>query len=616
MGEIDLPNLQFKVIPNELLIARRRLEELANVNILEDLYWEPLVGRWILNCTLTQESSSNNNIPKETQWFVVIEKNYPLGSVKFYPSKENSITRTFHHQMYNGDSNPKLRWRSGNLCLDSNLKIFGNLGLDIEPLAYEEKLLWHFKRALLWLFHAEQNKLISPQDPFELPDFNVCLDTVAFIENESSFNKWENVSQIYGLVDFTQFDNHSPKTLLVMNFNYLNGEQLYEPDWSSYIREKALTTIKSTGGWILLDNVPFIEPWQAPMNWGDLKKCCEKQNLDLLGILKKVCSHLRRESVPILLIGFPIREKFNSKPKSIYWQPLILSNLNKFSRKINGFRNTETYNWFKDKITIFKDNQSIQWLNTENWDESELFSRGSANHEVSNSSMLFLGAGSVGSILSELVVRNGAKELTIVDSDKFFAGNIVRHTLKLDDINSYKAESLKKRLLNISPYVEVKSINKNFPLNDNSIHPSDFDIIFDCTGEDEVLNELANTPSTTQKNFFSISLGYGAKRLFLFYCQNHSFEYKAFKTLINPWLLKEQSETQNISFPREGLGCWHPVFPARSDDVWLMISSAFKVIEEKISTLNKITALYVFEQIWENECFKGVSLVNMEEYNG
>ena len=186
----------------------------------------------------------------------------------------------------------------------------------------------------------------------------------------------------------------------------------------------------------------------------------------------------------------------------------------------------------------------------------------------------------------------------------------------MDDINSYKAESLKKRLLNISPYVEVKSINKNFPLNDNSIHPSDFDIIFDCTGEDEVLNELANTPSTTQKNFFSISLGYGAKRLFLFYCQNHSFEYKAFKTLINPWLLKEQSETQNISFPREGLGCWHPVFPARSDDVWLMISSAFKVIEEKISTLNKITALYVFEQIWENECFKGVSLVNMEEYNG
>lgn len=610
-----MPNLHLKVIPNELLIARRRLEELTNVKILEDLYWDSIVSKWILHCSINLELTSNKKIPKETHWFVVIDNNYPLGSIKFYPSKENSITQTFYHQMYNGDLNQNLRWRTGNLCLDSNLKIFSKLGLDIEPIDYEEKLLWHFERALLWLFHAEQNTLISSEDPFELPDFNVCLDTVAFIENESSFTKWKSASQNYGLVDFTHLDNHFPKTLLLLNFKYINGEQLYELDWNSYIKEKNLTTSKSSAGWILFDNVPFIEPWQAPMNWGDLKNCCESQNINLMSILKKICRHLRAESIPIILIGFPVKEKFNSKNKSIYWQPLVISKLNKFNRKVNGFRNIESYNWFKDTITSFKDNQPIQWMNTENWDENELLSRGSANNKFSNSSMLLLGAGSVGSILSELIVRNGAKELTIMDSDKFFAGNIVRHTLKLNNINSFKAESLKKRLLNISPYIEVKSINKNFPLQDNSIHPSDYDIIFDCTGEDAVLNQLANTPSNTLKHFFSISLGYGAKRLFLFYCQNHSFEYKIFKRLINPWLQKEQSETENISFPREGLGCWHPIFPARSDDIWLMISTAFKVIESRISNTNRVTTLFVFEQVWENENFNGVSLIHQEEYN-
>lgn len=31
--------------------------------------------------------------------------------------------------------------------------------------------------------------------------------------------------------------------------------------------------------------------------------------------------------------------------------------------------------------------------------------------------------------------------------------------------------------------------------------------------------------------------------------------------------------------PRDGIGCYHPLFPARSDDIWVMAGLAIKEME-------------------------------------
>ncbi|WP_431810604.1 hypothetical protein [Lysinibacillus capsici] len=142
-----------------------------------------------------------------------------------------------------------------------------------------------------------------------------------------------------------------------------------------------------------------------------------------------------------------------------------------------------------------------------------------------------------------------------------------------------------------------------------------YSVILDCTGEDQALYNMSQLTFEEPKTFLSISLGYQARRLFVFYTNGIEFNHTAFIKLMQPWLAKEKGDTKHIEFPREGIGCWHPVFPARADDIWLMVSSAFKTIERAILTKNIKPTILVYEQQWKGDLFKGVSLVHQEEYN-
>lgn len=65
--------------------------------------------------------------------------------------------------------------------------------------------------------------------------------------------------------------------------------------------------------------------------------------------------------------------------------------------------------------------------------------------------------------------------------------------------------------------------------------------------------------------------------------------------------------------PRDGIGCWNPVFPARVDDVWMMSSVAVKNIEKYIQNPSCRPVLLVYEQIWDGDSFCGIELISKEE---
>lgn len=59
--------------------------------------------------------------------------------------------------------------------------------------------------------------------------------------------------------------------------------------------------------------------------------------------------------------------------------------------------------------------------------------------------------------------------------------------------------------------------------------------------------------------------------------------------------------------PMKGIGCWHPVFPARIDDIWMLASAGVKWIEASLSRgSTEEIELVVIEQIWENGDFGGL----------
>lgn len=72
-----------------------------------------------------------------------------------------------------------------------------------------------------------------------------------------------------------------------------------------------------------------------------------------------------------------------------------------------------------------------------------------------------IGVGSVGSKLSETLLRSGVHSFLLVDGDIFVPGNLERHALDWRDVGFRKANAMKRRLLEIVPGAQVDVLDAN-----------------------------------------------------------------------------------------------------------------------------------------------------------
>jgi hypothetical protein len=135
----------------------------------------------------------------------------------------------------------------------------------------------------------------------------------------------------------------------------------------------------------------------------------------------------------------------------------------------------------------------------------------------------------------------------------------------------------------------------------------DAQIVWDCTGSDEAFQSLEGIPWLSAPMCISLSLSFGARRLFV-YSQKAAFSFGKFAEQLRPWLQKDLEERGDEELPREGIGCWHPVFPAMATDIDLMVSIALKAIATDFEALGT-GDLWVFEQIVKDKAVIGVRRV-------
>ena len=602
--------------PEHLLIARRAIDGIKGVTLLDDWKWYEEYKVWMLRCQLSPNIDSSEHIPKVTEWFISATSAYPWGRVKVYPSKTNGITATFPHQSYNDEGSADFPWRKGVLCLDTSVKALGRLEYDVEPYSIHERLAWHINRALLWITKASEGTLLGIGDPYEMPEapYENELLTVGTSEHPRNLNAWTNHDFKYGLVDLTYLKDD---VAVVMQYTDLSGKNLVMPlKWGTVITQQFEKRGK-TGAWIMLNRIPVILPWQMPSTWGELKKLCSEQSVDLLSILSDIAAKLRDGFTHILLIGFPIPKNVGEENYQIYWQALRLPTLSYSHKTANGFRTNEMGYWKRDKNKYFSDKEKIEWVNTENWDKSQFHSRGQLCTVSSIKPTLIIGGGAIGSVLSELLVRAGLQTVGIVDLDIVEMCNLVRHTLDMKNVNLPKAIELANRLKLLSPNIDVHSYDSLFPPieKDNLDKLQQYEVILDSTANDSVLHDLAMFEWENDKTFISISLGLGGKRMYIYCMYGKCFSHDYFVQGIQAWLRREMDEYDEDDLPRDGVGCWHSVFPARVDDVWLHSSAAVKTIESLISYPPKYATLIVFEQIYEDGEFKGVQMIKREVLN-
>lgn len=609
---------------NEILIGRRDLEDIEYLTILEDVSWNGNANKWILKLQFDLDYIPDSSELKKTVWYVQLDDNYPKGKISFFPAAKGGISLTYPHQSYNDYIEGQL-WRIGDLCLDTQVKVI-NRGVNPSELNTEEgRLYWHCFRALNWIKAAYEKNLFCTGDYFELPVFPVSNcnrnELVAFNENDKTFSRWNLSKSTYGYVEFIRIKN-SARVLLVKRMNTYNGYMRRKVTWGSI----ADNAVKEDGLWILLNNIPIISEWQVPRTFKELKEVCIGQGIDIINVIKVFAKNHRDGRRYMLLIGFPIPNKVGGQNIQISWQAIKLPMFSyeqlsfkgySYSKpKIRKVKKGDLIYWIQDLKKIFYSNMKIEWILTENWNEETLLSRGRAVKELRKLNILLIGCGALGSNIAENLARAGVLKLTLMDGERLVAGNLTRHTLTLNEILKSKAEMIAERVSFCSPIVKAESICTKLNADSiSNINLNQYDLIIECTGSNLLIELLEDYNFNNNKIIISASISRGAKRLYLYSSEAKAFNVNDFFNKLKPFAEKDLVDFKDNPLPREGIGCWHPVFPAKANEVAIMASISINYIEEIIHNDVFMNNFRVYETIYNNGIFSGVNIIETEREN-
>ena len=601
-----------KQILDKLNQARRALDSLSQVEIIDEWKFDNELNIWYLHLKIAIEYKTTF-FPQISQWYIVVDSNYPKGKIKVYPDVKNSITVTLYHQANNSKIERNGLWRKGALCLEVNtISTFQS-----EPYSVDERLLYHVKRAINWLELAAKGQLVADNEPFELPEFtlsNVLEMQFAFSEDIVTFMQWESTDCRYGIAELDVYKS-KPFVYYVKQFKSLNGNIEHYTKWGKYLSKTNISP-PINAPWILLKQPPVINEWQVPETLGDLIDACNSQHIDVMNVLKNVVSKIRDGKRHLLLLGFPVPKTFGGEPEIVFWKALYLPVVSYGKKTAKGFRTNQQGWWLRDKSEVLTRKTKLDWIISENWNQQEISQRGKMNDFLLRKKMLLVGAGCVGASVAEILVRSGVYNLTIIDSDIFEIGNLSRHVLNVGNIGELKELSLCSYLNSLNPHANIEVINDTLTIDEEfktNIALDKYDIIIDCTGENSVLDVFQKADFRKSHIITSISVGLGAKHLYMTIMSGSTFYFNSFYKLISPYIQSERDLFDDYNLPRNGIGCWHPTFPARSDDVWLAAATAVKAIENYIITKSEKTLSLVYEQRENDGIFEGYILVDKKE---
>ncbi|MEX0896164.1 MAG: ThiF family adenylyltransferase [Patescibacteria group bacterium] len=564
--------------PNDnILLARRSLEDIDGYELIDDWQFDHKKNKWYIKFSLTLDAQIEGKFT--TNWLAFVHEKYPAGKIKIYPSKENGIEHTYLHQEFNQNTVDGIQWRTGAPCLEEPLKVVGRDNSVEEPFGSAPgRLRWYIERLMTWIHLASQNMLIPPGDPFEVPPIPATKlsNILVTAEDSKTFGFWSHHFGKSGIFYFTSIGKKN--NLDVVSF-FKVGKEPLKYEWGEKIPLNLGNGI--LGIWVLANEVPVFSQWELPQTFDQLKNVLRAQNIDLAESIKTLADTLRSSKNPLLLVGFPIPEFVGGKSCQIHWLGIRLPTLSSNEAKPpNGFRTNQIGRWRND-LKVLRNDLSLRWVETENWSLEEFSRRSMLDEQITSMAFLILGAGALGSVLVEQLAKLGVKNITLVDGDVLKGGNLVRHSLGVDDVGEGKASALQERVNNAIPYASAKGINEYFPTK----VPEDIDIVIDCTGSDEVLSAIENYNwPENDIQFYSFSFGINLQKLFVYKKGSiHDFSYQDFTTQLSPWGEKDYVEHPGFKLPKEGIGCWHPAFPGRFDDVTIWSGIAVKEIEKGVN---------------------------------
>ena len=90
-----------------------------------------------------------------------------------------------------------------------------------------------------------------------------------------------------------------------------------------------------------------------------------------------------------------------------------------------------------------------------------------------------------------------------------------------------------------------------------------------------------------------------------------------FNELISPYLIKDQNDCAALlpDLPRDGIGCWHPLFPATASDMWMAAGTVQKAMERFVACREHDSLVMVYEAQFVDQMFAGFRPVEVNYDN-
>ncbi|MGP9704581.1 ThiF family adenylyltransferase [Psychrobacter sp. AOP31-E1-50] len=354
---------------------------------------------------------------------------------------------------------------------------------------------------------------------------------------------------------------------LVQSFTDSSSFAIKNCDWNSYYIDSSQS---EQGLYVFIKNAPANNERFSFDDWNNFEDLIDQEFLQYLSRYMIGIRSTHNSKLPLpLFIGF------HTKDRTIHWQVALINvneNIFEGSTDING------------KYIYKLRNKSITWAITNNSSYSYFFGRGSFNDRLTDSKILIIGVGAVGSNVAKTLTRCGCRNISLVDYDIKKPENICRSEYEFIYAYANKVDELRTLLYNISPFIDIKAGNSLFTeylklesyaevFADNiRAELSDYDYIFDCSTDDDLMHILDKID--VKATIINLSITNHAQSLVCGISPNtYKFVRHQFDSIL-------ENDVEDLYNP---IGCWSPTFKASYNDISTLIQFALKHINIMIS---------------------------------
>lgn len=456
--------------------------------------------------------------------------------------------------------------------------VMGNGAICIHTLhspKIKQKLLADFDSLKAWIERYYINKdkdshyehIIVNEEPFNETYYSYQFTNVDYVFSKGEFGQVDLIPLSNGIYKKKGISN-----FIIKSFKSLQSQRKINCKWSDHYMN--LET-KNTGLFIFLKDVPAIHSRFAFSNWLELEEFLTDDFLKFLYNFTKRHKKHKGAFVPIFF-GYETVEN------EIHWVSTIvkINDMPTESKPVLDSNGVKIKGQWKGVLV----DKNIDWAITRNSSYKYFFGRGTFCDKITNSKILIIGVGAIGSIVAKTLVKCGAKDLSIVDYDVKEPENVCRSEYTFSNGLYDKTFELIQILHENSPFVDVKFHNNNeyFESFIKALHKNKeakkeyeeslnkFDLIFNCSTDSDLMFVLDQLNLNT--DLINLSITNHAKDLVCaFYPNVYKYVQNQFTNILD-------NDVEDLYNPT---GCWSPTFKASYNDISLLVQYAMKEINAK-----------------------------------